>query len=280
MRQLRESNQSAATIRWLVTAILAGGLGLQVLVSASDIHRMLRPRAAAAINGVEVPHSPLAPGLIVASHLFGAPSSTETAGPGAAQSGPPQLKLLGTLAAGDPTKGSAIIALAGAGARLVAATGLIDATTRLLQVFSDRAVIEWQGTTQTLSLASDRHAGAALLVQAAPSPGSVAESEPGEELPLTLQRHPAVHYANSLAIRDNIDYSFADKGIEIGSVKDEAKLAQQGLKDGDVITEFNGTPVDGQQKINALLKALSHEGDYTATIIRDGQTLTTVLHGE
>jgi general secretion pathway protein C len=270
----------AARIRSLVIVVLGGVVITQILGSFSTFRHLLKPAPMVLAGGILHSNPPLLTSLIVAAHLFGAsPDSPAASSQATAEAGPPDLKLVGTLARRNPTKGSAIIARGAAGTHLVAASEPIDGSTRLTEVYADHVVIEWRGSRRTLYLRVDSH-GSHLLAQMQAQPTETEDEDPDDQPPETRTPRPRPHYANSYAILDNIDYNYAQQGIKIVAAKDPDRLAQQGLQEDDVITAVNGTPVDSTARVQGLLKALSSEGAVNATVIRDGQTQTLLLRGE
>jgi type II secretion system protein C len=217
--------------------------------------------------------------IITQAHLFGAPPAVANTN---GDSPELQLTLTGTIATDDPAQGQAIIRMGKDKAGLFGANQQIDASTRLLQVFRDHAVILWRAAQQILWMP---HSGAALALLS-PAPRNLV-AEQREAAPQPLDRHavePVLHTANYNSIADNADFlpinARGKSGVRVMGVKDEDKMAKVGLRDGDLIVSVDGAPVGSSAQLQNLLAALSHGQSVEAVIQRGGETVSATLQGQ
>lgn len=63
-------------------------------------------------------------------------------------------------------------------------------------------------------------------------------------------------------------------GAYIASVSNGAAAAAAGLREGDVVTEFNGVPISDATDLTAQVRAAASGSDATLTYVRDGEATT------
>ena len=121
----------------------------------------------------------------------------------------------------------------------------------------------------------------------APPPPVVNESPKG--VSVDLARGSVDHYlgnlpdvlASALAaprLRDGPNGAKSVDGYEIGGVKEAGVVEQLGLKNGDVILEVNGQPLDGLPTIMRLLGQIQTMPQVRLTVLRKGQRVTLVFN--
>ena len=64
----------------------------------------------------------------------------------------------------------------------------------------------------------------------------------------------------------------AISGAAIADVTDDGAAKKAGLKEGDVVTEFNGAPISGASDLTAQVRAAAAGSTATMTYVRDGKT--------
>lgn len=69
------------------------------------------------------------------------------------------------------------------------------------------------------------------------------------------------------------EYFGTKEGVLVSAVTTDSAAAKAGLKAGDVITSFNGNPVDSPSDLRTSLRGLEG-GEFTLGIIRDKKTMT------
>jgi type II secretory pathway component PulC len=99
----------------------------------------------------------------------------------------------------------------------------------------------------------------------------------------TIERHlanlPDV-LASALATqryRDGAGGQRVVDGFEVTQVRSGGVAEQVGLRDGDVITEVNGQPLDGMPTVLRLFGEVSSMTEVKMTVLRRGQVLTLVV---
>jgi type II secretory pathway component PulC len=121
----------------------------------------------------------------------------------------------------------------------------------------------------------------------APPPPLVTESPEG--VSVELAKGSVEHYlgnlpdvlASALAaprLRDGPNGAKSVDGYEIGSVNDAGAIEQLGLRNGDVILEVNGQPLDGLPTILRLLGQIQTLPKVTLTVLRKGQKVTVAFN--
>jgi serine protease Do len=70
-----------------------------------------------------------------------------------------------------------------------------------------------------------------------------------------------------------------ERGVEVSSVDEEGPGAKAGLKSGDVVVEFNGTPVQGTAQFQRMVSEMPPGRQVKLTVWRNGatQTLTATI---
>jgi len=66
----------------------------------------------------------------------------------------------------------------------------------------------------------------------------------------------------------------AERGVLIGKVLEESPAAKAGLKDGDVVTEINGQPVEGTVQLRRIIRETPAGRTLRLTVWRDGHSQT------
>ena len=66
----------------------------------------------------------------------------------------------------------------------------------------------------------------------------------------------------------------AERGVVIGKVLEESPAAKAGLKDGDVVTEINGQPVEGTVQFRRIIRETPAGRTLRLTVWRDGHSQT------
>jgi general secretion pathway protein C len=225
---------------------------------------------------VEIPaprHTAVDAQRIVAAHLFGAAPVAKD--PDDAPLTAADLKLSGTIATPEPRHGFAIIV--GGGISRFYAVGDPVGGAALHAVYLDHVILDRGGRLETLSLphvtpaASQglAHAGGATPPhgQFLDNAGRVVDHDPGvlDGIMRTIDVH------------DRGDNSGKIRGFRVYPVASGAALRILGLSPGDLLTSLNGVPLDDLKHGRELLEAVDSTGAASATVERQGQTLSVTL---
>src|SRR5215475_10605021 len=68
-----------------------------------------------------------------------------------------------------------------------------------------------------------------------------------------------------------------ERGVEVTMVDQDAPAGKAGVKEHDVILEFNGTAVDSEEQLRRMLREIPPGRNVTLGISRDGNPLTISL---
>jgi type II secretory pathway component PulC len=123
----------------------------------------------------------------------------------------------------------------------------------------------------------------------APDPALPVVTESPDGISVELAKDSVEHYlgnlpdvlASALAaprLRDGPNGAKSVDGYEIGSVKEAGTVEQLGLRNGDVILEVNGQPLDGLPTILRLLGQIQTLPQVKLTVLRKGQKVTVVFN--
>jgi general secretion pathway protein C len=135
----------------------------------------------------------------------------------------------------------------------------------------------------TLPDAGTPRAAAAELL-----PDPVVDSrEPGVvnvDVPKAAVDHYLVNLSELLSLAQAVPHAGADAGgrrvidgFELRQVKPGSVIEKIGLKDGDIIAEVDGVPLDGLPTVLRVFGQAQAEGQARLTVLRGSQRLTFVL---
>jgi general secretion pathway protein C len=254
----------------LVSAVLGAAVLVDGVRFCRDLYWDLRP--------LPVVGSPrwqpsadgfLAAGSIKGAHLFGA-APEESHGPAVENGSPrPVLVLTGVIALADPSRGLAIIGPERAD-RLFQVSAELPDGSLLREVYPDRVVLERSGARETLMLRK-RNAAIPALLTLAPTPRmeDVPASEPGGG---TVTKDPrefstARRWFNGLSARQAPSPDGRFEGFALHPMPRYKR--DYGVRDGDVVTEINGVPLDDPDTAARVLQQ-ARGSKVSVTIQRDG----------
>jgi serine protease Do len=63
-----------------------------------------------------------------------------------------------------------------------------------------------------------------------------------------------------------------DKGLKVLTVDEESAAAKAGVKEGDIITSFDGTAVNNIDKLRELSVGALQKNNFKITVLRDGKS--------
>ena len=248
----------------LATWALALALGVQAALIVTDLAGAgATPHAAAS-----APLPPAARFLDVAAvtnaHLFGAAPVPKQDDVNAPQSSMP-LVLTGIIAGNDPQSGLAILGPTAQTAKVHAVGDTVPGGARLHSVYSDRVIIDRNGQLESLVL--PHQAGGA-----APAPSAAAlptQAPVVERMRKALTEQPGL-IADLLRPQAVMDGDKV-KGFRVYPGRNRLAFARLGLRPGDEVIAINGTPLDDQDRGQAILNTLSTSADARVTVIRNNQ---------
>lgn len=246
----------------LTSLLLAGLIFLECVRIALPLMSR-HPSSGPQIESVSpsTPH-PRSPGLdvrsIVAAHLFGS-AAEDARDPSAASPTMANLVLDGTLATGDPKGGVAIVTADGH-ARVYQVGDPVEGAS-LHSVYLDHVLLDRGGRLETLSIprAPDSIGNARPLLPV--TDGQSEEASNGHSLSELLRAEPSLD-----------DQSDSLKGFRIRPGRTPSAFIRSGLRQGDLVTAVNGTPLADQdrQRSQAIVDIMLASNHATVSVLRNG----------
>jgi general secretion pathway protein C len=246
------------------TWVLALALGVQAAFIVTDLAGTGR----APHTGAAPPAPPQSRFTDVAAitnaHLFGAAPVPRQDDANAPQTSMP-LVLTGIIAGNDPQNGLAILGPTAQTAKVHAVGDMVPGGAKLHSVYSDRVIIDRNGQLESLAL--PRQASGA-----APAPSATAlptQSPVIERMRKALTEQPGL-IADLLRPQAVMDGDKV-KGFRVYPGRNRMAFARLGLRPGDEVIAINGTPLDDQDRGQAILNTLGTSAEAHVTVIRNNQ---------
>jgi general secretion pathway protein C len=245
------------------TWALALALGVQAALIVTDLAGAGRSaRTAAPLPPVRSRFTDVA--AITNAHLFGAAPVATQSEANAPQTSMP-LVLTGIIAANDPQNGLAILGQSAQTAKVHAVGDSVPGGARLHSVYIDRVIIDRNGQLESLVLPR-QVSGAAPAPSAAALP---AQSPIVERMRRAFTEQPGL-------IADLLRPQAVSKGDKIEGFRvypgrNRLAFARLGLRPGDEVIAINGTPLDDQDRGQAILNTLGTSPEARVTVIRNNQ---------
>lgn len=209
---------------------------------------------------------------IAGAHLFDAPGASA---PQQSDINAPQttmnLRLAGTIASDDPSKGYAIIGEQGGQAKFYATGATIPGNAKLHAVYADRVILDRSGQLEALLLPRQFTPTQVAAAPPPPQPNrfadnlrQIAQSNPGA---LTEVIRPQPVFANG-----------TQRGFRVYPGRNRTQFAQLGLRPGDLILAINGTPLDDPNRGAEIFNTIGSSDRVTVSLERAGQTQELTLN--
>jgi general secretion pathway protein C len=218
--------------------------------------------------------------LLALAFPIQAPAAASPAGP---SDGPPSLAVAGVVVGKAPARSSAI--LKSGGKTRVVAVGESAFGARLVSVAPDGVVLEQDGVRRTLSLP----AVAPVLPRPArdlarPSlpagaPPEDPETPAREMSKVEVQRRLGEEIPRILA-ETAVAPVMEDGhvvGVQVTRLPEGSLLTDAGLRAGDVLTQINGTQIDGMGTLIGLWPRLQAATELRAVVVRNGQPFSILV---
>jgi general secretion pathway protein C len=248
----------------LATWVLALALGIQAAFIVTDL-----AGAGRAPHGAVAPPRPFQQRVtdvaaITNAHLFGAAPVPKQNDANAPETSMP-LVLTGIIAGNDPQNGLAILGPNAQTAKVHAVGDTVPGGARLHSVYTDRVIIDRNGQLESLVLPRQVSSAAP-----APSASSLPTQSPVvERMRRALTEQPGL-IADLLRPQAVMDGDKV-KGFRVYPGRNRLAFARLGLRPGDEVIAINGTPLDDQDRGQAILNTLSTSPDARVTVIRNNQ---------
>ena len=246
------------------TWVLALALGVQAAFIVTDLAGAWRsPRAnLAAQPTFQRRFTDVA--TITNAHLYGAAPAPKQDDANAQPSNVP-LVLTGIIAGNDPQSGLAILGPTAQTAKVHAVGDVVGGGVRLHSVYTDRIIIDRNGQLESLALPHQAGNNAR-----APSASALpTESPVVERMRKALTEQPGL-IADLLRPQAVMDGDKV-KGFRVFPGRNRLAFARLGLRPGDEVVAINGTPLDDQERGQAILNTLGSSSEARITVIRNNQ---------
>jgi general secretion pathway protein C len=247
----------------LATWALALALGVQAALIVTDLAGAGRPaRAAAPPAALRSRFTDVA--AVTNAHLFGVAPVAAPSDANAPQTSMP-LVLTGIIAANDPQNGLAILGQTAQTAKVHAVGDTVPGGARLHSVYIDRVIIDRNGQLESLVLPRQSSSAAP-----APSAASLPTRSPViERMRKAFTEQPGL-IADLLRPQAVMDGDRV-RGFRVYPGRNRMAFARLGLRPGDEVVAINGTPLDDQDRGQAILNTLGTSPEARVTVIRNNQ---------
>jgi general secretion pathway protein C len=246
------------------TWVLALALGVQAAFIVTDLAGAGRAarNAAGGPSAFQPRFTDVA--AITNAHLFGAAAVAKQSDANAPQTSMP-LVLTGIIAGNDPQNGLAILGPTAQTAKVHAVGDTVPGGARLHSVYTDRVIINRNGQLESLVLPHQASGTAP-----APSAASLPTQSPVvERMRKAISEQPGL-IADLLRPQAVMDGDKV-KGFRVYPGRNRLAFARLGLRPGDEVIAINGTPLDDQDRGQAILNTLGTSPEAHVTVIRNNQ---------
>jgi general secretion pathway protein C len=258
----------------VVAWLLVIAIGAQAAVIVGDLISG-PPKPAIALNTAAPPVLParqLDVGKLVAANLFGQAKSDAGANAGNAPATSMALVLTGVVAGDDPKSGVAILGPSAAAAKVYTIGASVPGGARLHSVYSDRVLLDRNGTIEALTLPRQYSGGA--------SPPPVAQTldlaGAFNRVQKVIQDHPNI--IGDIMSPQAVLAQGKLRGYRVYPGTNSQAFQKLGLRPGDLVTAINGTTLDDPTRSGEILNTLSTASDARVTVMRSGRQQDLVLN--
>jgi general secretion pathway protein C len=257
-----------------VSGLLVIGLGIQLAMLVADLS-----------GGPSTPSVPAPPPVALApartavdvaavhsAQLFGAAPAQQVDAANAPVTSMP-LVLVGVLAAEDPATGFAILGPTAAQAKVYSGGSTVPGGARLAGIYRDHVVLDRGGQLETLPMPRQRTAS---LTTPAPPPALPAPS-PAERMSRLATENPGLigQILRAQAVLSNGQ----QRGYRVFPAPNQSAIFNKlGLREGDLVTHINGTPLDDPQRGAEIFSTLSSAAEARVTVTRNGRQSDVMLN--
>lgn len=250
--------------------VLALALGVQAAVIVTDLAMKKGPSAGTmAQPSVAVPAGRRANVAAIAnSHLFGeakADPATQPDASNAPQTSMP-LVLTGIIAGDDPLSGMAIVGESAAAAKVYAVGDSLPSGVKLHSVYSDRVLIDRNGTIESLVLPRQYQGGAQ---PPPPTPASTEMPPAVERMRRLMSEEPGI--ISDIMRPQPVFAQGKQRGYRVYPGRNRAAFLRLGLRPGDLVTAINGTPLDDPARGQEIFRTIGSSSEAHVTVMRNGR---------
>lgn len=254
----------------IATWVLALALGVQAALIVTDLTGgapVLTTAAAPSTAALATAQGKVNVAAIVNGHLFGVAQADSAAvdAANAPQTSVP-LVLTGIIAGDDPLTGLAIVGESAAGAKVHAVGDSLPGGVRLHSVYSDRVLLDRNGTIEALVLPRQFAAGTG----AAPAPlPQASDNSAVDRVRRVIAEQPG---AIAEIMRPQPVFAQGkQRGYRVYPGRNRQAFVRLGLRPGDLVTAINGTPLDDPARGQEIFQTLGSASEARVTVMRNGR---------
>ncbi|WP_019614786.1 type II secretion system protein GspC [Psychromonas ossibalaenae] len=188
------------------------------------------------------------------------------------------LKLVGVVAATDPSQSSAIIVYQGKQDSYFIGSEIKGTNAKVYDVYEDRIILDVRSVYQTLMLDGVEESARKVKAHESKSLASVKTKKPSKRpkkiQQVNLDRQALLKDPSKLTDFIGISPVRKDnqiKGYRVRPGKDRSLFDEAGLKNGDLAIELNGIDLTDMQQSISLMKEFPTMTEISLTVDRNGQ---------
>ncbi|HEU4623998.1 MAG TPA: type II secretion system protein GspC [Steroidobacteraceae bacterium] len=253
----------------IATWVLALALGVQAALIVTD----LTGGKASGRSASSAPIPPPAPSTprvnaaaIANAGLFGAPKPTVNSNAAEARPTNIPLVLTGVIAAADPRNGLAILGENAAAAKVYAVGDIVPGGVKLHSVFSDRVILDRDGTLESLALPRQ---STGMAMAPPPQQNLPTENPIAERMRQLITSEPSV--ITDIMRPQPVFAQGKQRGYRVYPGRNRQAFTRLGLRPGDLVTAINGTPLDDPARGQEIFSTLGSSSEAHVTVMRNGK---------
>jgi general secretion pathway protein C len=255
----------------IATWALALLIGVQAALIITDLAGVGGAPVGAASPPLPATRQAFDVAAITNSHLFGAKAAdTPTADATNAPQTSAPLVLTGIIAGEDPATGLAILGESASSAKVYATGNAIPGGVKLHSVYSDRVLLDRNGSLESLRLPSQyAQGGAGAQTAPLPTASPDAVDAPAERVRRLIAEQPG---SISEVMRPQAVFAQGkQRGYRVYPGRNRQAFVRLGLRPGDLVTAINGTPLDDPARGQEIFQTLGSSSEARVTVMRNGR---------
>jgi general secretion pathway protein C len=223
--------------------------------------------------------------VLLVALAAGSPEAPPAAGPAASSPGPADVAVSGVVVGRTPARSSAI--LTSGGKTRVVAVGESAFGVRLVSVAAEAVVVDRDGVRHELRLPTTVAPTPAPRASSTAARPSLPAGAPPEDPETPAREMSRVEVQRRLG--EEIPRILAETavapvmeegrvvGVQVTRMPEGSLLTDAGLRTGDVLTQINGTQIDGMGTLIGLWPRLQTATELRAVVVRNGQPFSILV---
>ena len=250
----------------IATWVLAFALAVQAAVIVTNLAGSSRPPKLPPATMMQSHTQSVDVAAIANAHLWGeAPVAAVAQNDANAPQSSLPLVLVGIIADEDPDNGLAILGENAAGAKVYAVGDNVPGGAKLHKVYSDKVIINRNGTLESLMLPRQLQAGTAP-----PSTTALQTETPVMDRMRKLISDDPGLMADIMRPQP-VFAQGKQKGYRVYPGRNRQAFTRLGLRPGDLVMAINGTPLDDPARGQEIFRTLGSSSEAHITVMRSGQ---------